>query len=145
MIQEPTRNQSAQHSTRHEQQAPDETTLITQNNHPPKRHETKRNGTKQNKTKRTLQDSRTDPPFTPELARLRPTLTCKNGCLSMSCAVIRSSVSNLKQPLKNDKKWSDSCSSEARFGGKNTDIGSRLEDRGTDRKVSEPDRLRALS
>ena len=54
----------------------------------------------------------------------------------MSCAVILSSVSKHRQPLKNDKNASDNCNSPARSGGIKTDMGSLLEDRGTDRKDS---------
>lgn len=54
----------------------------------------------------------------------------------MSCAVILSSGSYRRQPLKNDTKFLDRRSSAARSGGMNTDMGSFLENRGTDRNAS---------
>lgn len=54
----------------------------------------------------------------------------------MSCAVILSSGSYRRQPLKNDTNCLDSLSSAARSGGMKTDMGSFLENRGTDRNAS---------
>lgn len=74
-----------------------------------------------------------------------PSLTCKNGCLSMSCAVILFSVSYLRHPFKNDRNLSESWSWAARSAGKKTAMGSLLDDRGTDRNTSEAGRLLELS
>lgn len=56
--------------------------------------------------------------------------------MSISCVVILSSGSYRRHPLRNDMNFFESRSSAARSGGKNTDMGSFLENRGTDRNAS---------